>query len=250
MAGLNFGLSILALALTVFGLLVLWWRSRIGGEIALMADTPTSKARDIAKIAPGTLVEVKGTLRCASPLTAEYSQQPCVYFKAEMTREEIYYDTGSDGKQRRNTRRTILHSNIKHAPCQIQDDSGTVALDLDGAEIEAPETVRRVVNPGSAALGTILSIASGGSNQDTFRETEFLLAADIPVYLLGEVQPGGTIGKPGKGSHNKKFVVSTKSEEERTKDLGSNMTFALWGAIALFAGAAGALIWAWVKGPV
>jgi hypothetical protein len=194
MAGLNLGLSLLAVALAVAGIRTLWWRQRMGGEIALMAATPTSKAAEVAKLSPGTLIEMKGTLRCAAPLAAEYSQQPCVYFKAEMTRHEVYYDRDSSGKERRNTRNTVLHSNIQYAPCRIEDDSGTVAVKLEGAEIETAMTLTRTVNPVDSTLGTLLSIASGGSNQDTFTETEFALAADIPVYLLGAVQADGTIG--------------------------------------------------------
>ena len=56
------------------------------------------------------------------------------------------------------------------------------------------------------------------------------------------MKPGGTIGKPAKGSANKTFVISHKSEEERAKDLGSTMTMAFWVAIALFAAAVGVLM--------
>ena len=38
----------------------------MGGEIALMAPTATSKTADVAKLAPGTLVEIKGTLRATA----------------------------------------------------------------------------------------------------------------------------------------------------------------------------------------
>jgi hypothetical protein len=64
------------------------------------------------------------------------------------------------------------------------------------------------------------------------------------------VKPGGTIGKPAKGSANKTFVISHKSEEERAKDIGSTMTLVFWLAIVLFAAAAGVLVWAFIKGPL
>ena len=47
----------------------------------------------VARQAPGAAVEVKGTLRVRSPLTAEFSQKPCAYFKAEIVREEVYYES-------------------------------------------------------------------------------------------------------------------------------------------------------------
>ena len=39
------------------------------------------------------------------------------------------------------------------------------------------------------------------------------------MFVLGEVQQGGLIGKPAKGSKNKIFVISHKSKEERTTSL-------------------------------
>jgi hypothetical protein len=250
MAGVNVGLAVVAAILAAGGLLSLWWRTRMGGEIALMAATATSKAADVAKLAPGTLVEVKGTLRCAQPLTAEFSKQACVYFKAEIERDEVWYDTDSQGKQRRNTRKVTLHSNIQHAPCLIEDDSGRVAVDLEGAEIEAPQVVYAVGLPGGNAAADVITSVTQLVSDQTIRHFEYALAVDIPAYLLGEVKPGGTIGKPAKGAANKTFVISHKSEEERAKDIGSTMTLVFWLAIVLFAAAAGVLVWAFIKGPL
>ena len=104
---------------------------------------------------------------------------------------------------------------------------------------------------GSGELGgianTLNSIASSIGAQE-IRHFELALGVGIPAYVLGEVHTGG--GKSAKGSADKTFVVSYKSEEERAKDLGSTMTFILWTALALFAGAVGLLIWAYNKGPV
>ena len=56
-------------------------------------------------------------------------------------------------------------------------------------------------------------------NSNTLLYTETILPKDIPVYVLGEVQADRSIGKPAAGSKNRVFVVSQKSEEERTKAL-------------------------------
>jgi hypothetical protein len=61
--------------------------------------------------------------------------------------------------------------------------------------------------------------------------------------VLGEVQPGGLIGKPDTGSKNKIFVISHKSEEERTRSLTSTTRWLLAFAILAFALAAGLLVW-------
>ena len=57
-----------------------------------MAALETSGAGSIATMAPGTLVEVKGTLRVRTPLIAEFSRQPAAYYKSEIEREETYYE--------------------------------------------------------------------------------------------------------------------------------------------------------------
>jgi hypothetical protein len=246
---INLGLLGVAIALAVGAALLLWWRTRVGGEIAVMAGTVTSKAADVAGMPVGSVVELKGSLRCATPLTAEYSGKPSIHFRVQMIREEVYYDTDSSGKQRRNMRRHVLHSNLGQAPCAIEDETGAVAIDLEGAEIEAPETVNRIINPHSAMIGKLLSNVSGGSDNETFREIEFALSPDIPGYVLGEVQANGTVGKPVPGSANTVFVVSHKSEEERARELGSTTTMLLWSSVLLFAGAAGVLVWAVIRGP-
>jgi hypothetical protein len=86
------------------------------------------------------------------------------------------------------------------------------------------------------------------NSNSTYRRKESILPADIPVYLLGEVQSGGLIGKPAAGSKNKVFVISHKSEEERTRALTWTTRWLLAGAIAAFAAAAGLLVWSVVEG--
>src|SRR5262249_16021495 len=207
---------------------LLWWRRRVGEELRLMAATPTSKAADVARLVPGTVVEVKGTLRCTGPLTAEFSKQPCVYFKSEIQREVVYYEDDSQGKRQRKTRTESVHSNTRFAPCTVEDASGRVAINLAGAEIDGQQQVinRREAERGRAG-GGVVTAGLGVTVSSTLIYTEAILPTDIPVYVLGELSAGKAIGKPASGSNNRVFVVSTKSEEERSKDLGSTMTWQL-----------------------
>lgn len=226
------------IALAVAGGLF-WWRRRVGRELGLMAATPTTKAAEVARLAPGAVTEVKGTLRCAGPLTSEFSKQPCAYFKAEIQREVVYYARDSQGKRERQTRTESVHSNIRFAPCIVEDDSGRVAINLEGAEVEGQQVVnRREAEPQSVAATVVSVIALGGADSSPLVHTETILPLDVPVYALGEVAPDHAIGKPAAGSKNRVFVVSTKSEEQRSKDLGSTMTWLLVIAILLVAAAA------------
>jgi hypothetical protein len=219
-----------------------WYRRTLGGEIALMAATPTSRAADVAKLDPGGLVEVIGTLRCQNPLKAEFSGQACAYHNSKIEREEVHYEKDSQGKSERKTRSTTLHSNIRYAPCAVEDASGTVALDLHGTAVEGEQVVNRREREQQGVAQTVLSLAAGTGNADLIR-TETILAVDIPVYVLGEVQADRSVGQPAKGSKNKIFIVSNKSKAERIKSLSSTMVWLLVIGIVLAAVAFGLIGW-------
>lgn len=227
---MNLVLGICAAIAALIGLGLLYWRSRVGKEIALMASLETSGAGSIATKAPGTLVEVKGTLRVRVPLKGEFSGQPAAYYKCEIEREETYYERDSNGREERKTRTTNVYSNMKYGQCLVEDATGKVGLDFDGAEVEAVKTIDEPTAPpgGDGGGGVIGGVLSALSNTNAaYRRREYALAPDIPVYVLAEVHEGGLIGKPVGGSKNKTFVISHKSEEERAKSLTSTTRWLL-----------------------
>src|SRR5262249_54061543 len=159
------------------------------------------------------------TLRVRQPLTGEFSGQPSAYYKCEIEREEVYYTRDSDGKSRRETRTTTVYSSTKYGQCLVEDSTGRVGLCFGGASGEAVQAVKEACAPpgqaeSSGIIGGVLNMLTN-SNASYTRKEE-MLAPDIPVYVLGEVHQGGLIGKPVEGSKNKTFVISHKSEEERT----------------------------------
>jgi hypothetical protein len=216
-----------------------YWRSRVGAELALMAATETSNARDIAGKASGTAVELKGPLRCQAPLTSEFAQQPCVWYRALTEREVERTTTGSDGK--RETRREFETESdvVRFAPVVLEDATGTVPIDFEGAKVEGEQVHRRHE---SAGVGTTLVAGLLGAGTLGHRYTEWIIAADTPVYILGTALADGRVGQ----STGKKqpFVISIKSEEERTKSLGWTRLWQLLGAIVCAAAALGFLYWA------
>lgn len=180
-----------------------------------MAATPTSSAADVAKLAPGTTVEVKGTIRCAKPMTGSFSQQLCVYAKSEIERKEVRW---RDGK--REEHYVTESSEEHHVPFYVEDASGSILVQPQDASFEAVQVYNQSGNSAVESLVSIgMSLAGAGSQDRRYKES--ILAPDIPVYLLGEVREGGLIGKPASGSKNKTFVISHKSEEERTRSLTS-----------------------------
>jgi hypothetical protein len=231
----NIGLVVVAVIVAVLGVVCLWWRSRTTREIRLMSATPLSTAADAAKAAPGSLIKMTGTLRCAAPISGEFSHKPCAYFKAEISRQEDYYEN-EDGKQVRKTRTVTIHSATQSAPCTIADSTGSVALDFTGASVEAVEVINQYGNPNPdtapKSSGFMAALERFGQGNDRYKEN--ILAPDIAVYVMGEAHAGGVIGAPAKGSHNKVFVISHKSEAEHNKDLGSTARLALWLGIVFF----------------
>ena len=74
---------------------LLWsWRAQ-RNDMESMRATETTRAADVAKLPPGSLVEVKGRLRCDAPVTGELSNSPCAHFAATVERdcEIVEYDS-------------------------------------------------------------------------------------------------------------------------------------------------------------
>ena len=245
-------LAVFAAIAAVIGVGLLWWRSRVARELNVMTSVEVSGAGTVAALPPGQIVEVAGTLRVRAPLTAEFSGKPCAYFKAEIEREEVYYERDSQGKDERRTRTTTVYTNMKYGQCLIEDASGKAGIDFDGADVEAIQTVKEpTAAPGqgqtSGIIGGVLSALS--SSNSTYTRKESVLPPDIPVFVLGEVQQGGLIGKPAKGSKNKIFVISHKSKEERTTSLTKTARWLLIFIVVFLGAAAALLVWSVVKGP-
>ena len=209
----------------------LFYRMRLIGERALMAKTQTSRAADIASLPPGSVVEVVGTLRCPNPLKGEFSGLPCAWFSSEITRTVTRPNN-------QGTDTTRVHFNTMFAPCAVEDASGRVALNLDGAEVEGQQVVDRE-EVERDPLGVIVNAMQNVNARR--RYTESILAPDIAIYVLGQVQADQSIGKHGSTSNV--FVVSNKSKEQRAKSLGSWITGLLFVGIVLAIVAIGLIGW-------
>ena len=217
--------AVIAAAVAIF----LWWMRTLAiRNVALMNATPISRAADIGKMAPGTIVEATGIVECDSLLTGEFSLKPCVYFEATITREEQDFSTDSEGRQTSTTRTVTVHSNKQHASCLLHDDSGSVGLDLDGAQVEAIRSIDSYGPPDTVKSAGFFASLAANSN----RYMESLLPAGTPIFVLGEVHAGGGIGAPLPGSANKVFVVTYKSKEKRGSDMSKKIKYSFIGAVA------------------
>jgi hypothetical protein len=230
-------LLLFAVIFVVAGIALLYFRNKNKQKAALMGQTETSGASEVSGLAPGTLVEVKGTLRCEEPLSSEMAGEKCAY-SSKVIREylERDYDDDDVGSDRRSE---VVAHNEQLAPFVVEDSTGTVAVNAEGAEIDAKQVVNRFErNTGSEgpsiSLGGTTIHLGGGERTLGYRYTETILPVDAPVYVLGTVQQGGGIGTPS-GDEEHRFVVSHRSEEALGQSLGKTVLWLGVGGIASIA---------------
>src|SRR3712207_637783 len=188
-------LLLFAIIFLVAGGVMLYFRSRSQQKAGLMTQTKTSNASDVSSLAPGTLVEVKGTLRCEEPLTSEMSEKSCAYYSATVTREYLERDHDDDDDVGSDRRSEIISQNVQFAPFSVEDATGSVPVNAEGAEVDARQVVNRFErntgNEGpSISLGGATLNLGGGERTIGYRYTESILPIDAPVYVLGTVQIG------------------------------------------------------------
>lgn len=220
--------------LTLVGLIILWLRNNNRRDAKAMAATETSTAASVARAAPGTLVEVKGQIRCDAPVLSEYSGTPSVYFRSLLERDVEYEETGSDGKRQTRTRKDTLHRNVGHATFFVEDESGRVLVHPHQADIDAVMVHEEFQVPAHLA-SHLVNLLSSRQERLTYRE--YALAATGPVYVLGTVQPDRSIGPPPPQTPDEKkvFVISHRSEEQMARASVRDQMLMLLAAGAVFA---------------
>ncbi len=236
-------LVLIGLVLIPTSVFLLWsWRSS-QNDMALMRATETTKAADVAKLPPGSLVEVKGKLRCATPLTGELSKRPCAHFAATVEREyETWEYDARRGSSYRAHKTEVVTSNTLFAPFEIEDDSGRATVSAASAIIEGITAVDRydpVEEKGGegSLMQAALNALNAGNRTLGFRYTETHLPLDDEIYVLGVVGKDGCIGAPPPGVKGQRFLVSVKSEETRAAELGGKSRWMLGLGVFFLVGA-------------
>jgi hypothetical protein len=229
-------LLLFAIIFLVAGGVLLYFRNKNKQKAALMGQTETSNASDVSGLAPGTLVEVKGTLRCEEPLTSEMAGERCAYYSSKVVREYLERDYDDDDDVGSDRRSEVVAQNEQFAPFSVEDETGSVAVNAEGAEVDARQVVNRFErNTGgdgpSISLGGATIQLGGGERTLGYRYTESILPLDQPVYVLGTVQDGG-IGGPVSSDQGQRFVVSYRSEEALGQSLGKTVLWLGVGGIA------------------
>lgn len=231
---------------------LLWsWRSS-RNDMALMRATETTRAVDVAQLPAGSLVEIKGRLRCASPVIGELSQSPCAHFVSTVERdyEILEYDVHRKTSCRK--RKTeIVQSTTLFAAFEIEDESGRAIVSpehaiIEGIEAVAREDLRRHEAEGESVMQTALGTINNTDRTLGFRYKEMHLPLDVEIYVLGVVGENRCIGAPPADAKGQRFLISVNSEEARAAELGSKSKLMLGIGVGCLIGAIvclGSAVW-------
>lgn len=205
------------------GVLLFFRRGQLR-KTELMRDTETSSAAAAAKTPAGTLVEVKGTLRCDEPLKSEMAGEDCAYYVSRVIREYRETDRDADGDLETRRRTQVVSESERFAPFVVEDPSGVVEVIGEGAEVDALEVTNRFEQeadggPGLKIGGVTLQMGQGEQTLG-YRHVEHVLRVDAPVYVLGAVRADGRIGAPE--DEGGRFLISHRSEEDLGKGYGKD----------------------------
>lgn len=227
--------SIVGIGVWVAAVVLLFFRRKTLRKVELMHSVETSAASDVSGMSPGTLVEVKGTLRCESPLKSEMAGQTCAYYRSQVIREYEETDRDADGDLQTRRRSEVVASNERFAPFVVENGSGAVGVRGEGAEVDALEVMNRFEGDtggaGSITLGGLTVNLGGGPRTVGYRYVESVLPVDSPAYVLGAVQADRQVGAPTGEDGQSRFLISYRSEEQLENKLKRD---ALWqGLIAV-----------------
>lgn len=197
------------------------------------------------------LTEVKGVVKCDKPLTGELSGQPCIFYQMDVSEryEEMYYVKDSKGNSQRRTRTgsASVASNIQSIHFDVEDTTGRITVNPNGADIEPVQVVSKY----EQSMQGRNSISFGGFSLNVNRSTgdrkilgyeftEKIIPLDRRVYVIGEAtDTSGELMIQRPSEKGKPFIITLKSEEELTKDKEANIKALMVGSIlCLIAGLA------------
>src|SRR5262249_59512958 len=90
----------------------------------------------------------------------EFSGRECVYYRSLVEREVERLERDSDGRSHTERVFETVTSSERHGPCRLADGSGSIALDLTGAKVEAIESHKRYESGGALSMvGAILNVS-------------------------------------------------------------------------------------------
>jgi hypothetical protein len=190
--------------------------------------------------------KVRGKIAAESPLIAEISGNPCVYYESKVYRkyEEVEVHTDADGsrKQTRETEEELLSSNKNHIPFKINDGTGEITVGLDGAEIGKTEKALDQFIPGEPESQTLSfgrfkfrleDVNTGLSRTLGYRYEEDIIPLGAELMVVGEASDAsGTLRMQEPEDHEYTYLATLETEQEYVKSAKTSIKiFGIAGAV-------------------
>ena len=219
---------------------------RNGRRRRLIDNLPTSKTSGVFI----GFVELKGTAESAGPLTSYLAEQSCVHYawtvEEHWSRTVTTTETDSKGNTRIVTRHesgwTQVAKGGETIPFYLQDDSGVILIQPDGAKIEPAKIFDETCSPGDPLYygkGPATAVMDS-DHRRRFVEMGIPLKAEL--YIVGQSRERQDIVAPeiAADEHAPMFLISMRSEEQVSRGMK-------WGArgwtVFGFIAAVGCTVW-------
>ncbi|NER83295.1 MAG: E3 ubiquitin ligase [Leptolyngbya sp. SIO1D8] len=173
--------------------------------VAELFETAGAVAQEIGSGSWRDYVKLWGEVVADRPLYSEHRNEACVYYVSKVIREYETTVTTTTEKGNRKTERQrkseTITNNRRLIPFELRDRTGSVQVNLDGADIET-----------ISILDEFRPKRSGDTLGYRYQESVLPIGRNVLVVgavsdLTGEV----IIGKPVQSSH--KYIVSLRDEE-------------------------------------
>lgn len=199
-------------------------------KVAELAQMSQAIAQEIGGGDWRDYVKVTGTIECEHPIISQLKQEPCVYYKMEVKREyeETVTRKDEEGKTYQETQRgsEVISSHKQSTPFQLNDQTGYVSVNPDGADIEVIKILdefRQEQSRGGLLSFGQFSLALGnetfgGRRTLGYHYSESILPLRRRALVVGTVSDSGgelTLQKPTDGKQ--KFIITLKTAEELTQ---------------------------------
>lgn len=213
-------------------------------EISAISSTETSTVEDLKKISEEVAeglgntgyfrqqAEVKGTIQCENPLTANLSHESCIYYQTVINeryeKTEWVEDDEGNFEPNRSEGSNNLVNNVRCIDFFLEDDTGQILVNPDHGKIEGIQ-VYDYYQPADSidelemSFGDI-EIEFSPRNDAEYQTLgyefqEVILPVNIQVYIIGEASDrAGDLELHQPSEENQLFLISYKSEEELSEE--------------------------------
>ena len=193
--------------------LLFWWRSVVLFK-RTVEDVPTSKVKGVFH----GLNEVKGAVTSDVPLETYLTERPSVWYEWSISEEwrktETYRDKDGNTKTRTKSGWRTVDSGGSYQSFFLEDDTGELLIEPEGAKVEAPTTMSCRCAPSDA-----LYYGKGPRDaitHSTYRRrfSERSLTPGDDLYVLGPAKLREDVARPmiSKSKDSRYYFISNKSE--------------------------------------